>query len=508
MSLNPTRIPYLDFAFISDDGEKEFSLIHQDNSYHSKMPSWVTSFNYVRRAYAFGAGSWSLALSDPTFTLMDILHSIFAGKEVSEDSVIDTNSNFMNQRFANGENIVDPLGRVRFTYGHRDSTGIDTLIAGPVDGWIEKISPSIVSKHKLTIHMQGSDRNPLDRSTSIPALTSELFVNTTLGDSLNKFLAGWYSRSPVELREGLSFTGGGNIMRPVWTPYEIEYESPELENLIVNDEDIAAGNSSSLGSGLSATGNFSFTINNYFQHLQLLLSNHHIVFVEESRPRSPSKGSVKVIRVQTLGRILPTTPTYFINTTSQDFVASYTEGPQYGTAVNDSRVISFDASIDPLLPNMLGSGSLTTDSWDENTLEVTPINVDASNNESMVVENGMTVMPVLAETIYPEGTQCSLNMVRRKMSYLQGWLAKIPYRASMRCQFIDSIVNPFEYINVFVATPQGQAFFTSGYYMVTEVADSVTPGRILTTYQMVRSGDQFLSNIVPNFAKVVNNDSQ
>jgi hypothetical protein len=111
--------------------------------------------------------------------------------------------------------------------------------------------------------------------------------------------------------------------------------------------------------------------------------------------------------------------------------------------------------------------------------------------------------------LYTEGTMYSRNMVQQKMAYLQGWLARIPFRASMRCQYINTLVDPFDYINVFVGTPQGQAFFTSGHYMITDVADSVTPGRLITTYQMIKSGSQKLSNLVPNYGRLVNeNDSQ
>ena len=472
MDLNPTRIPFLNFN-ITNPNDKIFSLV--SSSGHSKMPSWVTSFSYVRKAPSLGAGVWSLSLSDPTFTLMDIMQSIFSGEDVTEDDVV----NFASGRFSSGQpssippsSGINPLGEVSFKYGHTTASGVGGFQSEYIKGYITKITPSIVSKHKLSVHMQGFDAS------------LELWKNSAQV-SLDMF----GGAGPRTLKEELiAVVANINEFNPdTILNVEFNFTSPELENLMVVHEDINSTDSvTTLSRFINSRGSMSFV--QYCRYLEEQLSQHRIRF----QFGATSNSNATTVTVKTENR----TGGVFVNTTSEDFVLV---GGLLTTQVNDSRVISFDPTIEPLVPAMLGANRMIARLTDAETLETETVTVDLNDNEETnIIGDGVLSDSTVGEVVAPESiSQLNRDGAEKKMKYLQGWLSRIPFRASLRFQYIDVAREPYDFISVFVATPQGKAFFTSGLYLITEISDNITPGRFLTTYQMIKSGNQSLNTIVP-----------
>lgn len=490
-SKNSVKIPILDFAFVNSETGKRFSLTDMNKSRNSKLPPWSTSFTYSRRANAMGAGTWTLAVVDPTFTFLDVLNRIYTGGEVTEADILDPN--FLNSSFttdtASSENL---LGEVEFSYGYRDDYG-NTVLHGPIHGWISKISPSIQSKFKLNVNFTGIDMNPIGVYNSFE-VKPEYFINTTLDASLTAFFDD--NQSSVGL-------------------YTIEYEDENLKNIIVNDVGISQDEDASFLSGfLTASG--SLTLSGYLNYLQNLLVYKGIrISISRNRvqPEVPTGSVLSSIGVnnyinssftQQVIRVFQkneSVATFYVNTQDEDFLE--TKGSQnYVTGIGDSRVISFDPTIEPLMPSLLGARNISGTTMDQKTLEAEDFSSDAEDSETIELVGDKLKVFDTGGSITRWASMMPKEYAMQRMKFLQGWLCQLPLKASLRCQYVKDWVNPYNYIRVYVTTPQGQLFFTSGVYLVTEVTDQITPGRYLTTYQMIKSGTQAMGNLVPNFGKI------
>ena len=493
---NTTRIPVLDFAFINTETNHRFSLT-ESKTKNSMMPSWSTSFTYSRKANAMGAGTWNLSIVDPSFTFLDILNKIYTGGQVTEAMVLDPN--FMNSSFTSigdGENF----GRVEFTYGWRDGLG-NEMIRGPIQGWVKKISPSIQSKFKLNVNIMGIDMNPVAMYEGF-TIKPKYFTNTTLRQSLEDFL-----------QDNQDTIG----------PAAVTFTDPELKDIGVNDTGFTSGSENlSFISGFLANG--TLTLQSYLRYLENLLvdSGVKITFSQET---DLGAFSYTLVKVSQIGAEDP--PTFYVNTYDEDFKSGEGTSVQQ-TSDGDSPVISFDPTIEPLMPSMLGVGGMKAEVQDHDTLETKTLKLTVGqdeqakegsgsgtsekpvdeevDNDSVVSIGGGILKVKAADHFYKHASYADLEYAQLRMKYLQGWLCQMPLRASMRCQYIKDWVHPYDTVRVFVTTPSGQLFFTSGLYLVTEVSDQITPGRFITTYQMLKSGTQTLSNILPTLGKVLTDE--
>ena len=500
MPQNNTKVPVLEFGFV-DDSDNYFDLTHSE-SQTALMPPWLTSFSYVRRANALGAGTWTISLVDPTFTLMDILNQIYSGQSVTESDILNPNgslkTDFLNSSY--DDVAGDNMGRVRFRYGHKDGQGIG-FETDEIYGWVKKISPSITSKLKLSVNITGIDVNP--NTMTAPLTTSSSYFNgVTLEQSILSFVN--------DNAQALGIMGTG-----------ITYDNNNtaLGSLILEDKDMANGNLSFFNTFL-VRGHL--TLPSFLLYLQTLLVDEGIKLRVDPKgedtaleldseyfgmPFSESK-NISIASTQlniVVSQInVDTTPTFYINTQQTDFNFDPSLGLSNTGAEGDSRVISFDPTIEPLMPSMLGARRLTAVSPDPLTLEPVEQEMTPAVNEAMVSIGDQIKTVDTSDRDYTDRvTGMSLEYARMKMKFLNGWLCTIPFRASMRCQYIKQSINPYETVRIFVTTPQGQLFFTSGIYLVTEVSDSITPGRFLTTYQMIKSGTQSLGTLTPSVGTVL-----
>lgn len=490
-SKNSVKIPILDFAFINSETGKRFSLTESKSS-GKMMPSWSTSFTYSRKANAMGAGTWTLAVVDPTFTFLDVLNRIYTGGEVTEADILDPN--FINSAFSTdismGENL---LGEVEFSYGYRDAYG-NTVLHGPVHGWISKISPSIQSKMKLNVNFTGMDMNPIGVYNGFD-VKSNYFINTTLDASLTAFF-------------------GDN--QDSFGLFTINYEDESLKSIVVNDDGMASGtpDSSFLSMFLSQTG--SLTLSGYLNYLQNLLVFEGIKIsisqrrVAQNETNSSVLSSIGInnylqnsetIQVINVSQSRSSVATFYVNTQDEDFVKAKNT-PGYTTEIGDSRVITFDPTIEPLMPSLLGARSMSGTVMNQQTLETEEVSIDAEDNETIESVGDKLELFQTGTRVFDRAAMMDGFYAHRRMRFLQGWLCQMPLKASLRCQYVKDWVNPYNFIRVLVTTPQGQLFFTSGIYLVTEVTDQITPGRFLTTYQLIKSGTQTMGNITPNYGKL------
>ena len=493
MQQNTTKIPILEFGFYNEESKSYFSLTTYEGE-NNLMPPWLTSFNYVRKANAFGGGTWTISLVDPTFTLLDILNRVYAGGSITEEEIL--NKNFLNSAT---EEILsgNSLGRVKFQYGHVDSQG-EGFRSGEILGWIKKISPSITSKQKLSLTITGVDINPTV-STSRLILDASYLQGQTLDTALNSFVNKYATelgctgahviymsedlkslQLPATIGEDdMSFINSFLVRGAITLPRYIKY----LETVLV-DHGIKISIGSIIPNYQSTTQSFSPVVIGVLAYVEKQLEN--------------LSGRLRI----TVSRIhVDNTPTFYVNTQQSDFIMGEDGFTYMSNGIeNDSRIISFDPTINPLIPSMLGGRRLSAETTDTHTLEPSlPIIVEPETNLTLVVEDALSIMEVPTRIVTNVVTGLSEAQVKQKMEYLNGWLCQMPLRASMRCQYIQNIINPYETVRVFVTTPQGQLFFTSGVYLVTEVSDSITPGRFLTTYQMIKSGTQSMETVVPQY---------
>jgi len=531
---NPVLIPILQFRVVNQSDPNIFFDFTVSDGSNPRLPSWITSFTYQRRANSMGAGTWTASFEDPTFTLIDIINKIYIGEQITNEDILDLNTDgsLLNSSMTSIGVPSGDMGRVSFRYGYAhaghniDPSNLDEQSNTPyeylsefIEGYILKISPSINSKHKLTVSMTGKDVQGTNPFYARVGINANYVHNVTLNEGLTNFL------TALDTMDAFGI-------------YGIYYANPELKDLPltltelsptltegdtgpVNDNE---GNPIITLDGSPLNGyvaSQSFTLRSYMRYLEKALGGniritHEPLNISKTTPDTytsisePIAGmgetiQVPVIKVRYAGINASEinnsgTARYFVNTTESSFVLDGVGQLQFGVTTSDNRVIVFDPSIEPLLPSMFGLSNQQFDAVVNDSLDVEKVQTEVDNVDTSITGDALTKFE-LSDNIPPnQVSQLNPKDAIQQIKYMYSKLAYLPLKASMRVQFDNHIVVPYDSVAVYVTTPQGQLYFTTGLYMVTDIDLSINPGKYVTTYQLIRSGAQVPSSILPVLA--------
>lgn len=511
-------------------------------------PSYVKSFSYKRLFRNFGGGTWTLELFDPTFALLEYMDYFFLQSQIIEqNSSTSYSGSFVESSYARGASLasMDPVGVVefRFGYGYRGDGGSAQEVMSPwVRGFILKFAPKI-SKAGVSITLEGIDFSlPVTTTTiNLPAvyrdtdadgnvttrfaddlwtnLTFETFMTRTLNEAEPRGVCSYnLVFSPAVVRDALM----GQLMDgfPEFFYYGRVGASEE------EAQDIIASNSVKMSSYIR-NGNlylpeFLTMVTDFLHSTGVLQSSVNLRLGTAPSDSAIAENEVAYHSIESGpyvdgGR----TPAYIwiddyvqraaVKEARKEFGEGLARGlpvfTVFGTKTykenlsNESNVETFEVEVDPVPPAMLGAAT-------NYGVSVSPLTFDEVTVESNIEDNTQ-VVAVTGEsedagTLISSGP-CTKSLytgnasgqnigllpsgVSQAMQSRQEYYNRIPLRASMSVAFPDPDIAPWEILEVNVITPRESAskYFTSGYYMVTDITYSLSVGSFKGVFKMFKS---------------------
>ena len=506
-------------------------------------PSYVKSFSYKRLFRNFGGGTWTLELFDPTFALLEYMDYFFLQSQILEQNSSSSYSgSFVEGNYERGSSLasMDPVGVVefRFGYGFRGPGNSAQEVLSPwVKGFILKFAPKI-SKAGVSITLEGID-------FSLPVTTSTITLPAVYRDTdakgvvTNRFASGLWTNLTFETFMTRTLTAA----EPQGVcSYNLIFSPPKVKTTIMTTimdsfpefcyfgrvgvseeelQDIVSSNGVKMASysrnGALYLPEFLSLVTEYFHCTGVLdnsvnirlgtvpnydddkIASHSIESSGEGNTQAyiwiddyVSRAALKKAN----GAGMPTFTVFGTKTYDKNLS-------------NESNVESFEVEVDPVPPAMLGAAS-------NYGVSISPITFDEVVVESTIEENPLVVtvsdsseeVQPLISSGKPSGVGSKIRMksmytgnaagqnigmssggVAQAMQMRQEYYNRIPLRASMSVAFPDPDIAPWEILEVNVITPREFAskYFTSGYYMVTDITYSLSVGSFKGVFKMFKS---------------------
>jgi hypothetical protein len=157
--------------------------------------------------------------------------------------------------------------------------------------------------------------------------------------------------------------------------------------------------------------------------------------------------------------------------------------------------------VDPVPPAMLGAATnygvsvspltfdeVTVDSNIEDNTQVVAVTGE-SEDAGTLISSGPCTKSLYTGNASGQNIGLLPSGVSQAMQSRQEYYNRIPLRASMSVAFPDPDIAPWEILEVNVITPRESAskYFTSGYYMVTDITYSLSVGSFKGVFKMFKS---------------------
>lgn len=149
------------------------------------------------------------------------------------------------------------------------------------------------------------------------------------------------------------------------------------------------------------------------------------------------------------------------------------------------KVISFEPQIDSLGPTIAGLSGIRIKSRDKAKRKRTQAETNAKKHKNAVYLGNKALVPPgqVAEHIM---ATTSAKQLEDTLESYYAFLASLVFKAEMTL-LGDVKIRPQDLVAVFVQTPQGVRYFTSGTWRVLQVTNEVTAGKFTTRLEMYRN---------------------